>query len=349
MSDHDPDRLERDDGRSIVAPRRKGWLWKYGFRVGVGAILIFVLVMAIYTPAPKQGSKEPAKPPEMIAQKAVFPVGAIQREIAPVVPEPPADWRQQAAVIGKNAAESVGLGTPARRMLTYSKPPRTEHSAGPGEAAASKVPEHTGVAFKATTLPGVKAGAAMDETFIMRPGIIRCTLTVAIDSTQPGPFFCTTPEAVKSRKNVILMEANTQITGTYSGSVQQGQARMAAVSATAITPNGVPVALTAPIGDGLGRAGLTGEVDTHFGARFGGALMIMAAQGTISILQSAMAKGNSNNINLNTGAVESTVTEVLRNTINIPPTINVQQGSVIGIMVPYPVDFSDAYELRAAR
>jgi type IV secretion system protein VirB10 len=42
-------------------------------------------------------------------------------------------------------------------------------------------------------------------------------------------------------------------------------------------------------------------------------------------------------------------TEVLRNTVNIPPTITKHQGADVTIFIRYPIDFSDAYQLRIRR
>ncbi len=57
--------------------------------------------------------------------------------------------------------------------------------------------------------------------------------------------------------------------------------------------------------------------------------------------------GNNNHISYeNTSeAAQQMATEALKNSINIPPTGTINQGSLINIMVARDVDFSKVYEL----
>ena len=66
-----------------------------------------------------------------------------------------------------------------------------------------------------------------------------------------------------------------------------------------------------------------------------------------SVLQSALSKGNNNtDISFGGGSgVGSLAQEVLRNTINIPPTIRVNEGSDVNLRVTTPIDFNAVYKL----
>jgi type IV secretion system protein VirB10 len=158
---------------------------------------------------------------------------------------------------------------------------------------------------------------------------------------------CHLDAPVLSPGNVVLMEKGTQIIGSYSADVKQGQYRMNAVTATAYTPTGVPVPLGGPMSDGLGVTGLEADmVDPHLKERFGGAVMLSFAEGAMSILQAAVSKGGNSYLSFSSGGVGSLAQEVLRSTIDIPPTITKNQGDAVSLWVLTPIDFSAAYKLR---
>jgi type IV secretion system protein VirB10 len=188
-----------------------------------------------------------------------------------------------------------------------------------------------------------------DHTKILKPGYLPCILDVAIDSTLPGPIFCHLAQDVLSEDNVVLMETGTRIIGNYQNTVQRGQSRLLAMSGYAITPepNNVYVPLDGPMTDGLGRAGIPGEVDNHTFERFGGAVLLSLADNAFASLQNLTRKGDGNTyFNLNTGSMQSVAAEALRSTINIPPTITANPGATVQIAILYPISFNDVYELR---
>lgn len=341
------DRDEEVAGERVVSPAAAGkrgmtqWQKVAIFGLGTAAI-----ISAVFWRDSTHRSAETHEAPAQMGQIAPFErfVPPPATPAAMVTPLPPSTLSQ---VIHEAAQQPSPLAKepPRKRLLSYANA-APAHSEPPAPQPAA-TPEQTGIAFKAGRIPGVKAGPAVDLTYMLMPGVVKCVLSNAIDTTQPGPIFCHTSEDVYSPQHIKLMEKGTQIVGSYTSNMQQGQTRLPAVSAFAITPNGVTIALTSPMGDALGRAGFAGEVDTHFMAKFGGALLLLAAQGTISTAQAALQHGSGNSyVNLNTGGLESAVSEVLRNTVNIPPTVTVNQGSEVAFLVTQPIDFHDAYELR---
>ena len=114
------------------------------------------------------------------------------------------------------------------------------------------------------------------------------------------------------------------------------------------TPTGVIVDLASPGTDELGRAGLPGFVDTHFWDRFGAAILISVIDGTVQAIANAQtsSNGDGTTVQFNPNGSGSIMTEILKNTVDVPPTVVKNQGERIQIMVARDVDFRSVYELR---
>jgi type IV secretion system protein VirB10 len=110
------------------------------------------------------------------------------------------------------------------------------------------------------------------------------------------------------------------------------------------TPDGVIVPLVSPGTDELGRAGLPGAVDRHFLERFGAALLISVIDGAI---EAAVRPKGDGTVIYNPSNSQDILTEVLRSTVNIAPTVRKAQGDRIQIFVARDVDFRSVYRLRS--
>lgn len=237
-----------------------------------------------------------------------------------------------------SAPKEVAPSTPP--MITFPVPQRD-----PPKASGAKDDPETKVAFKPSTIPGLKSGPAMDLTYVLLPGLIFCVLDDAIDSSIPGPLQCHLPGPVYSQTGVLLMEADTHIYGNYELMKQGGGARLAVTSTYAITPNGVPVPLDGqPWADALGRTGLAGGVDYHYWERFGGAVLLDLSQSALGIAQAEVSKGGNTYVSL--GSTNGLAQQVLQATIDMPPTFYKHQSDLVAIWLKSPVDFSASYRIR---
>lgn len=348
MSEHTP---ETDRAVSAVATRRKPLSKATTVAIGVaatGVVLGFVFWMNPghhEEPAPKSTQARIAQtvsyPPPVreAALTAGLPAPSIERLPAP---NPPSI----ANTLGVTAA--TGEKPQGSRMYSYAA--AAAPAAAPAGQQSEAGPVRTTVAFKGADLPGVRAGRALNQTYTLMPGVHHCVLDSAVQSDLPGPIMCHLRDDALSPTGVVLMERGTRVIGEYKNNIQQGQSRIFTVAATAYTPNGVPVPLDSPMADGLGRAGLDGEVNNHLLARFGGGVLLSLVDNAFSLAGSALQSGNGNtNLNFNSGGLSGVATEVLRNTINIPPTITKNQGEDVTIFIRYPIDFSDAYRLVPRR
>lgn len=174
---------------------------------------------------------------------------------------------------------------------------------------------------------------------------VDCTLETAIDSTLPGMTTCVTAtDTFGADGTVVLLERGTKLIGETRGEVRQGEARVFVVWTEARTPSGVVVQLDSPGTDALGRSGLDGKVNSHFWQRFGAAALVSTIDGVVqSEMQSSSRSGT---VVLDPTASEDVLTDILRSTVNIPPTIRVRNGARIQVLVARDVDFRPVYELE---
>jgi type IV secretion system protein VirB10 len=210
----------------------------------------------------------------------------------------------------------------------------------PGELSSLLRPNIT-TAVRALVLP-------TQRLLLPKGAFLDCTLETAIDSTLPGMTTCVmATDTFGVDGQVVLLERGTKLVGETRGQVQQGSARVFVLWNEARTPSGVIVPLASPGADELGRSGLPGQVDRHFWERFGAAMLVSVIDGGIqAAVQSS--RGNSGTVIVNPSGTQDVMTEVLKGTINIPPTVIKHQGDRIQVLVARDLDFRSVYELKSA-
>jgi type IV secretion system protein VirB10 len=200
--------------------------------------------------------------------------------------------------------------------------------------------------LRPSVLSATRARLLPAERLLLPKGsFIDCTLETAMDSTLPGMTTCiTATDTFGADGTVILLERGTKLIGETRGEVRQGQARVFVAWTEARTPSGVVVQLDSPGTDALGRSGLQGEVNRHFWQRFGAAALVSTIDAAVqSQVQSSSRSGT---VVLDPTASEDVLTEILRSTVNVPPTIRVRNGARIQVLVARDVDFGPVYELE---
>jgi type IV secretion system protein VirB10 len=218
--------------------------------------------------------------------------------------------------------------------------------AAEGQGSANSL----GELLKPTLTPAVAAQVVPTRRFLLPKGaFIDCTLETAIDSTYPGMTTCIGAHDVYSADGkVVLLERGTKYVGEQKGDVKLGQSRVFVLWNEARTPTGVVVNLASPGTDELGRSGLPGYVDTHFWDRFGAAILISVIDGALQALAASQQNGSGGTaVVLNPQGTKDIMTEVLKSTVAIPPTVIKNQGDRIQVLVARDVDFRPVYALRA--
>lgn len=201
--------------------------------------------------------------------------------------------------------------------------------------------------LRPTRLEGSRAGTLGNRNFVVAMGSsIPCVLETAMSSDQPGFTSCVINRDVLSDNGrVVLMEKGTQVVGEYRGGLQRGQKRLFVLWNRAKTPNGVIVTLASPATDALGRAGVNGYVDTHWWERFGSALLLSIVGDATSYANSRLRNSDVDAENT-TNAGQQAAAIAVEQSINIPPTLNKNQGELVSIFVARDLDFSGVYGLR---
>lgn len=206
--------------------------------------------------------------------------------------------------------------------------------------------------LKPSKLEGARAGVLPNRNFMLTKGhFLDCTLEQAINSTLAGMVSCRLSNDVYSTNGkVVLLDRGSRITGEYQRGLMKGQARLFVLWTRAETPNGVVVDLDSPGTDALGRSGVDGYINRHFWERFGAAILLSMID---DVGRYAVAKAGSGAdddqiyFTSTEEASQDMATEALKYSIDIPPTLEKNQGGHVSIFVARDLDFSDVYTLAS--
>lgn len=244
-----------------------------------------------------------------------------------------------------------GGATAGSELATESGAPTLE--ATPGAAPSAVARPVAAKAVRQVNFAASRAYMLPDPTLMMtRRKVIPCTVLPAMDTTLPGDVTCITGEDATGADNkVSLMDRGTICTGKQGGGVTHGQRRIGIVWDRCETPQHVLVPLDANVTDSLGRPGIPGHVDNHFWDRFGGAIALSLIT-DIGPYLVATKQGGSNNTTVAFPTItgpQQVMSEVLRSTVDIPPTITGPQGARVLIYLAGDIDFRDVYQLERTK
>ncbi len=262
-----------------------------------------------------------------------------------------------------------------------------------GSGATGAVEDDANRRFLASTgSAGVERSVATKneriDALVPQGTMIRGELLTAIQSDLPGSVKAITREDVWSfdGRRVLIPSGSTLI-GEYRSGLARGQTRIFVVWTRLLRADGVSVQLGSQGTDDLGRAGNAGFLDNHYVERFGAAIALSVIGGVSQFVATLGQNVNSTqqqsqyaldpvtgqltaitvqpNQNLLTarqiGAqqISQSLTklseEALRDSINIPLTVYIDQGARIVVFIKKDLDFSAFYpdpvkeELRELR
>lgn len=185
------------------------------------------------------------------------------------------------------------------------------------------------------------------DLLLIKGTAIPCVLKTKIDSTYQGFTVCQVSRDVYSANGkALLIERGSSVFGEQNVEIKQGQARVAIIWQKIETPKGISVNVDSPATGQLGEMGVGARVNTHFFKRFGNAILLSLIQDAIAHSTTHLEKTKETSdttITNTTKTTQSMAEKALENSINIPPTAIVHQGTLINILVNRDVDFSSVY------
>lgn len=174
---------------------------------------------------------------------------------------------------------------------------------------------------------------------VVQGTLIEATLSTAISSQLEGNVTATVSYDVWSMDMAnVVIPRGSKLFGRYSSSIEKGQRRILVAWDRVVTPDGQSAVLAAYGADRVGRSGVTGRVDTHTLSRFGAAAVVSVI-GAIPAALAVVAENDSDRSVARDTAMRvgndanNAIGGVMRDYIDIPTTIHVDQGAVVMVVV----------------
>ena len=190
----------------------------------------------------------------------------------------------------------------------------------------------------------VSADFILNKSHTLAQGsLIRGVLETAIQSDLPGFIRAEVSHDVYSFDGSrLLIPKASRLVGQYRSGLVRGQTRVFVIWDRLLRPDGASILIGSPGTDLLGRAGLEGDLDTHFFQIFGASILLSLIDGLIDIGVESVSDstGSSTTVLQNTNSLNRAAEIALENSINIAPTIRIDQGTAIQVFVARDLDFS---------
>jgi type IV secretion system protein VirB10 len=202
----------------------------------------------------------------------------------------------------------------------------------------------------------------VDATYIADASItiaqgkmITAVLETAINTEMPGIV-----RAVVSRDifgesgNKILIPRGSRLYGSYSSSVQRGQARVQIGWTRLIRPDGVSLNINFSAADQFGRSGIPGEVDNRYSSVIANSLLTsILTVGGVATAQKLFSNNTNSTTTVNqnqgitttttnatnqaiydvTKTILDTIGQIITNSIDLNPVIRIPQGTKVTVIV----------------
>lgn len=292
----------------------------------------------------------PLPPPEQVPTQASPMFGGTSS--APEVSRAPTllDRRiGSGSGVGSGDSQSGQGGQSSNAMDDYTRAMMASMQAGNQTSAPAKV-------RRGPDVEDVSSASFIrsPDALLVRGTYLRCVLETRIITDLAGYTSCLLTEPVYSiNGRSLLLPKGSKIYGAYGGG-PTGK-RVEVIWDRITTPNGIDVAMSSPGIDQLGGAGHPGQYSAHWGSRIASALMISliadafkyaAAENgpeTTTVTGSGLAV-QSPYESATARSMERLANEALSE--RRPPTVTINQGTVVSVYVAKDVDFSDVLPQR---
>ncbi|MEZ6029729.1 MAG: TrbI/VirB10 family protein [Hyphomonadaceae bacterium] len=190
------------------------------------------------------------------------------------------------------------------------------------------------------------AGAARSDRALFPGTVITASLVTDLNSESPGPVIAQVTQTIhdSATGRIALIPQGARLMGEYRSSSRYGQSRVAIIWSRLIMPNGDEVALDETAADPSGAAGVSGEVDNHWGDVFGAAALgTLINVGVATTEEPQLTYGGIGAISRDpvdaaiADGVQRSASGVTNRVVDrglaIPPTIRVGAGTRITVIV----------------
>ncbi len=221
--------------------------------------------------------------------------------------------------------------------------------ANTGNASSGNGNSRFGNQYQSTNFASTQASQRTNLSLLLKQGtMIPCVLKTKIVSTFAGQTSCqVTKDIYSANGKALLIERGSSVIGEQTVKVEQGQARVFVLWSKLDTPKGITLTLDSGAVDNLGASGMPAKIDNHWWKRFGSAILLSVIEDGLQALANQNNSDQSGGISYNSSsnATKEMAKTALENSINIPPTATINQGTLLNIFVARDVDFRGVYEL----
>lgn len=322
------------DARPVVATGGSGNLGLYVFLVIllIGGVWLFSALrsgadetaMPITTPNPSLSANRISAPPPL-ALPAAEPLQPVQPAfVPPVAPQP--------QVIVREVMMPAPAPPPQPAPMPQPAPPAPavvfDADRGVGQAS---------VAEPRQDAPRVSASRLANPAMTIPQGtVIPAVLETALDSTRPGGARALVQRDIRSFDGSrVLIQRGSRLYGEYEAGISPGERRALINWTRLIRPDGVTIALDSPASDPLGRAGVEGDVNSRFFARFGGAILQSVLDIGVGV---ATSRASSDGVFVALPGSTQNVTQ--GDSQRVRPVLEIDHGTSVSVFVARDLDFS---------
>lgn len=213
-------------------------------------------------------------------------------------------------------------------------------------APAIQAPPRSPLTVMAPQAPDRQATDRQAERSLFPGAIVPASLVTELNSESSGPVIAQVTQSIydSATGRTLLIPQGTRLIGDYKSSARYGQSRVAIVWSRLIMPNGDEVALDEAAVDPSGAAGVSGQVDNHWGDVFGAAVLgTLINIGVATTEDPQLTYGGVGIVSRDpvdaavADGVQRTASTVTNRVVDrglaIPPTIRVEAGKRISVVV----------------
>lgn len=192
--------------------------------------------------------------------------------------------------------------------------------------------------------------------YVIQPGtFIPAILITGINSDLPGQIIAQVRENVYDsvRGQYLLIPQGSKLIGAYDAKIIYGQERVLVAWQRLLLPNGQSLDLHDMAGvDNSGYAGLSDQVNAHYGKLLSAAALTSAFGASAQLCQSpASAMPSNTNVTLTSSLAQNagaslvhTASEITNKNLNIQPTLEIRPGYTFNVSVTKALVFPKPYE-----